>query len=360
MGCVQTRQYEKSTMITCEIKYLIPELVQAIKLAQQCLYSPESPITLTPIKPINGIYCKIESTLPSGSVKMRAIYNMLYRLQQKKRYRGDDELNLVISSSGNAATACIESLKLLKSDRKLNQKQEGIASEFVYDDTPTDPGLSVEIKDEQFQSKIKPYELIGKLIIFSKYVKEIHQTNDLPNVTIIHSELNKNEIEKEAITYSQEMGYDYLDLQNDFDVFGGYATIGFEIDQWQVLTNTNIDYIFVTLKSGALIAGIAFYLKYIAQNQTRIIGVMLNGTTRKDATLCQQIIEGFIDEILYVTVEEVERAQCELAKAEQIAEFNCAIAYAGCKKSQMKNSLVVLSGGNVAVKDLERLMKKYE
>lgn len=49
-----------------------------------------------------------------------------------------------------------------------------------------------------------------------------------------------------------------------------------------------------------------------------------------------------------------------MAKAEEIAEFNCAIAYAGGKKSKMKNSLVVLSGGNVAVKDLERLMKKYE
>lgn len=72
--------------------------------------------------------------------------------------------------------------------------------------------MSVEIKDEQFQSKIKPYELFGKLIIFSKYVKEIHYTNDFPNVTIMHSELNKNEIEKEATKYSEEMGYEYLDL----------------------------------------------------------------------------------------------------------------------------------------------------
>jgi threonine dehydratase len=41
-----------------------------------------------------------------------------------------------------------------------------------------------------------------------------------------------------------------------------------------------------------------------------------------------------------------------LAKAEEIAEFNAAIAYAGCRKTAYKNSLVLLSGGNVAVSDL--------
>lgn len=45
--------------------------------------------------------------------------------------------------------------------------------------------------------------------------------------------------------------------------------------------------------------------------------------------MCSQIIEGFIDEIIFVTTQDVEKAQCELAKA----EFNSAIAYAGCKKT---------------------------
>lgn len=35
---------------------------------------------------------------------------------------------------------------------------------------------------------------------------------------------------------------------------------------------------------------------------------MLYGSTRKDSTLCSQIIEGFIDEILFVTHDEVEKA----------------------------------------------------
>ncbi|CAD8184996.1 unnamed protein product [Paramecium octaurelia] len=360
MGCAQSRQNEKSNMISCEIKYLLPELVQAIKLGQQCLYTEESPIKLTPIKEIEGIYCKLESLLPSGSVKMRAMYHMLYRLQQKKRHKGIEQLNLVICSSGNAAMACIECLKLMKQEKKQELQAEQTVSEFLQDDTPTDPGQSALIKDQQLSSKIKPYELLGQVFIFCKHLNELHHFYDLPNVKVINSQLNRSETEIEAFKYAEDNGYDYLDLYNDVDVFGGYATIGFEIDQWQVLTKTKIDYVFVTLKGGALIAAIAFYLKYIAKNQLKVIGVMLYGSSRKESTLCSQIIEGFIDEIMFVTTYEVEKAQCELAKAEEIAEFNSAIAYAGCKKTQYKNSLVVLSGSNVPVSDLSKLISKYE
>ncbi|CAD8109014.1 unnamed protein product [Paramecium sonneborni] len=360
MGCAQSRQNEKCNMISYELKYLLPELVQAIKLGQQCLYSDESPIKLTPIKEIGGIFCKLESLLPSGSVKMRAMYHMLFRLQQKKRHKGLEQLNLVICSSGNAATACIECLKIFKQEKKQEFHIDQTTSELLQDDTPTDPGQSCVIKDQQLQSKIKPYELLGQLIIFCKHLNEMHDLNDLPNVKVINSQLNKSDIEVEAFKYAEDNGYDYLDIYNDVDVFGGYATIGFEIDQWQVLTKTKLDYVFVTLKSGALIAAIAFYLKHIAKNQIKVIGVMLYGSTRRESTICSQIIEGFIDEIIFVSTQEVEKAQCELAKADEIAEFNSAIAYAGCKKTQYKNSLVILSGSNVTVSDLSKLMSKYQ
>ncbi|CAK84409.1 unnamed protein product (macronuclear) [Paramecium tetraurelia] len=357
MGCAQSRKKnEECSMISCEIKYLLPELVQAIKLGQQCIYSEESPIKLTPVKEIGGIFCKLESLLPTGSVKMRAIYHMLYRLHQKKRHKGMDQMNLVICSSGNAAMACIECLKLLKKEKKQEISEDQTISEFPQDDTPTDPGLSAIINNQQLSSKIKPYQLLGQLIIFCKHLNEIHTFNDLPNVQVINSQLNKPDIEIEAFKYAQDHGYDYIDLLNDVDVFGGYATIGFEIDQWQILTNTKIDYVFVTLKSGALIAAIAFYLKYIALTQIQVIGVMLYGSTRSESTMCSQIIEGFIDEIIFVTTQDVEKAQCELAKA----EFNSAIAYAGCKKTQYKNSLVVLSGSNIAVSNLSKLITKYQ
>lgn len=58
----------------------------------------------------------------------------------------------------------------------------------------------------------------------------MHDLNDLPNVKVINSQLNKSDIEVEAFKYAEDNGYDYLDIYNDVDVFGGYATIGFEID----------------------------------------------------------------------------------------------------------------------------------
>lgn len=54
----------------------------------------------------------------------------------------------------------------------------------------------------------------------------------------MQTELNIRDNEMEAFKYAEEMGYDFLDLYNDVDVFGGYATIGFEIDQWMQLTKT--------------------------------------------------------------------------------------------------------------------------
>lgn len=47
---------------------------------------------------------------------------------------------------------------------------------------------------------------------------------------MINSQLNRSDTEIEAFKYAEDNGYDYLDLYNDVDVFGGYATIGFEID----------------------------------------------------------------------------------------------------------------------------------
>lgn len=109
----------------------------------------------------------------------------------------------------------------------------------------------------------------------------------------------------------------------------------------------------MTYNGGAVLAGIALYLKQIKRSHQKVIGVILQGTKRPESSLCETINSSLVDEVVMVTTREAELAQIELTDNEEIAEFNAAIAYAGCKKLDLRNSLVVLGGGNVPIYDLQ-------
>lgn len=183
---------------------------------------------LTPIKKIKKYYCKIERSLPSGSVKIRGAYHLLYRLLEKKRHQGGIQLNVVIPAINNFSLACLEALKVLKEQLYKEQSQAKQSSEIIQDDTPTDPGLSLPITDKELSSRFLPFEPLGEMVIFGESVASSHIYESYSNVRVFHA--SKRESELQAFDYAQGNDYEFLDQYNNIDAIAGYATIGFEIE----------------------------------------------------------------------------------------------------------------------------------
>ncbi|MDO5461097.1 MAG: threonine ammonia-lyase [Bacteroidales bacterium] len=189
---------------------------------------------------------------------------------------------------------------------------------------------------------------------------------------------------KRAIELRDEKGYTFIHPFDDIDVIAGQGTIGLEImDQ-----KKDIDAVIVPIGGGGIISGIAFAIKSLNPN-IKVYGVQAAGAPSMKNSVEHKKIERlaavstiadgiavkepgqntfdlcskYVDGIVTVTDDEVSSAI--LAMIEQhklVAEGAGAVAVAAAMFNKVpvdgKNVVCVVSGGNIDVTILDRVVKR--
>ena len=287
----------------------------------------------------NEIFIKREDLQEVYSFKLRGAYNKIENLTAEQKSRG-----IIAASAGNHA----QGVALASS--KLN-----IPATIVM------PVTTPEIKVSSVRS------LGAKVILFGDTFNEScnHTLNnkDYKDLTFIHP-------------------YD------DIDVILGQGTIGREIYEQK----KDIEYVFIPVGGGGLIAGVAAYLKEANPN-IKIIGVepedaaclkeALNANERvilpkvgifADGVAVNQIgkhtfefCKKYVDDVITVTTDEIcAGVKDSFDNTRAIAEPAGALALAGLKKYLVKNGiknkkcLTIQSGANVNFDRLRHISERAE
>lgn len=281
-----------------------------------------------------NVFLKCDNLQHTGSFKVRGAINKLLSLTPAQREQG-----IVAASSGNHGAAVAFGLN------KLNMK--GLV--FVPENTSS-----------------------TKLDNIGNYTKELQ----FYGTDCMQAELH-------ALEYAQQHNMNYISPYNDVQVIAGQGTIGLELANQL----DEIDVVFVVIGGGGLISGIGGYLKSINPN-IKVIGCLPENSpvmsesiaagaiidmqtepTLSDATaggiepeaitfeLCRQ----YVDEYVLVSEDEIKNAILSMIKTQHLLiEGAAGVALAAMIKSskrfQGKNSVVVLSGGNLSLEVLKSIV----
>src|SRR5208282_225667 len=282
------------------------------------------------------VYLKLESYQPIRVFKVRGAANKILKLSQEERNRG-----LVAASSGN----------------------HGLAVSYLAKLTGTK--ATIVVPTTAVEEKVRAIEEYGG--------------------TVIKHGLFHDERYDKAFEIQKATGAVLIPPFDDPDIIAGQGTIGLEIHQDLPTANAVI----VPIGGGGLISGIATALKSL-KPETKIFGVepekassmylsvksgkitRLSDTTsiadglaaREPGALTFECVKRYVDEILLVSEEEIEKAvftvmrECHL-----IIEPSAAAAVAALvKKTDLRQNaeiVVVVSGGNISLKLLSRILSKY-
>ena len=189
---------------------------------------------------------------------------------------------------------------------------------------------------------------------------------------------------KRAIELRDEKGYTFIHPFDDEDVIAGQGTIGLElIDQMK-----DVDSVIVPIGGGGLISGVAFAIKSLNPN-IKVYGVQAAGapsmknsvdnkqierldsvSTIADGLAVKQpgentfdICSKYVDKIVTVTDDEVSSAILTLLEKQKlITEGAGAVAVAAAMFDKVpiegKKVICVVSGGNIDVNILDRVVKR--
>lgn len=179
----------------------------------------------------------------------------------------------------------------------------------------------------------------------------------------------------DSLRYAKIFGKDFVFVEpNDHDIIVGNATVALEMVNQIGSKITDIKAIFVPVGDGALIAGVALYMKELYPN-IKIIGV---GVVDKCSIgMCKQakktetkevdseplrICKQYVDEIILVTEDEI----CGMIKQlynDIRSIVKCATGVAGMvkyidrEKSVCDNYVVILGGNNLDFQGLQRIVE---
>jgi threonine dehydratase len=282
------------------------------------------------------VHLKLESYQPIRVFKIRGATNKILQLSPEERKRG-----LVAASSGN----------------------HGVAVSYVAKLTGT--RATIVVPTTAVEEKVRAIQEYG--------------------ATVIKEGLFHDERFAKALEIQRSTGAVLIPPFDDPDVIAGQGTIGLEILESLPDVNTVI----VPIGGGGLISGIAAAVKSL-KPQARIIGVeperassmycsvkdgritRLTDTTsiadglatREPGQLTFDCVRRFVDEILLVSEEEIEKAVFTTMKECHITiEPSAAAAVAALtqKLHPKKDSkvVVVISGGNISLKILRAILSKY-
>ena len=281
------------------------------------------------------LYLKTENLQITGSFKVRGAYYKMSNLSEAEKAKG-----VVACSAGNHAQGVA-----------LAAKQNGIKSVICLPD-----GAPI--------SKVEATKSYGAEVCLVKGVYD--------------------DAYQKALQLRDEMGYTFLHPFDDEDVIAGQGTIALEIlEQLH-----DVDAIIVPIGGGGLISGIAYTVKTLAPS-VKVYGVQAAGApsmansiadhqieelssvstiadgiaVKRPGTLTYELVEKYVDEVVTVTDDEISAAILALMEQQKlVTEGAGAVAVAaamfGKVDIQGKKVVCVLSGGNIDVTILSRVIKR--
>ena len=282
------------------------------------------------------VYPKLECYQPIRVFKIRGAANKILKLSPEERKRG-----LVAASSGNHGLAVSYLAKLTGSE------------------------ATIVVPTNAVEEKVRAIEEYG--------------------ATVVKHGLFHDERLSKALEIQKSTGATMIQPFDDADVIAGQGTIGLEIFEDMPDVNTVI----VPIGGGGLISGIATALKSLKPS-VKIIGVepekapkmsqsIKNGKitclsdtssiadgliAREPGVLTFELVKQNVDEIVLLSEEQIEKALfITMRECHLVIEPSAAAAVAGLlEKAHPKSGekvVVVVSGGNVSLKILAKIIEKY-
>ena len=281
------------------------------------------------------IYLKSENLQLTGSFKLRGAYYKISKLTEKQKEKG-----IIACSAGNHAQGVA-----------LSAQKNGIkASIFIPATAP-----------------------ISKVEATRKYGAEIKLIDGV-----------YDDAYKAACEYQKETNAEFIHPFNDEDVIAGQGTIGLEILEQL----SEVEAVVVPIGGGGLISGVAFAIKQIKPD-CKVYGVQAQGagsmyqsflnkkilelpyvSTFADGTavkrpgdLTFEICMNYVDDIVTVTDDETASAILALMERQKlVAEGAGALSVAatmfGKLPIQNKKTVCIVSGGNIDVNILSRVINR--
>ncbi|MBQ2737120.1 MAG: threonine ammonia-lyase [Clostridia bacterium] len=315
-------------MLTLDNVYRASYVLKDVVRKTDIIYAPK-------LKPGLELYLKTENLQTTGSFKIRGSYYKMSKLNDEERARG-----VIACSAGNHAQGVA-----------LAAQKNGIKAVICLPD-----GAPI--------SKIEATKSYGAEVCLVKGVYD--------------DAYNK------AISLRDECGYTFIHPFNDEDVIAGQGTIALEIvDQLP-----DLDAVIVPIGGGGLISGIAYTLKSI-NPRVKVYGVQASGApsmlnsvrdheieelsevrtiadgiaVKRPGDLTYEICERFVDKIVSVTDDEISAAILALMeKHKLVTEGAGAVAVAAAMFGKLdlegKKTVCLLSGGNIDVTILSRVIKR--
>lgn len=282
------------------------------------------------------VYLKLESYQPIRVFKVRGAANKILKLTPEERERG-----FVAASSGN----------------------HGLAVSYLAN--LVGASATIVVPTNAVEEKVKAIEEYGAQVVK-------------------HGLFHDERLEK-AVEIQRASDALLIHPFDDPDIIAGQGTIGLEI--CEDLPDVNV--VIVPIGGGGLISGISIAIKSL-RPRARVIGVepenassmdqsirnnritrladttsIADGlATREPGLLTFEIAKRYVDEILLVNEEQIERAvYTTMRECHLIVEPSAAAAVAALFKKTWPNFgdkiVVIVSGGNVSMKVLAGILSKY-
>ena len=315
-------------MLTLDRIYHAAYVLQNVIRRTDLIHAPK-------LNPASNIYLKPENLQLTGSFKIRGSYYKISQLSDEEKAKG-----VIACSAGNHAQGVA-----------LGATKNGLKSIICLPSTAP----------------------ISKVEATRNYGAEICLVDGV-----------YDDAYQRAIELKEEHGYTFVHPFDDVSVIAGQGTIGLElINQLQ-----QIDAVIVPIGGGGLISGVAYAIKSLNPN-IKVYGVQSTGapsmfysinnrkierlkyvSTIADGIAVKEpgvntydICNKYVDDIVTVTDDEVSSAILSLIEQQKlIAEGAGAVSVAAAMFNKVpiegKNTICLVSGGNIDVNILDRVIKR--
>ena len=315
-------------MLTLDKIYHAAYVLQNVIRRTDLIHAPK-------INPASNIYLKPENLQLTGSFKIRGSYYKISQLSEEEKAKG-----VIACSAGNHAQGVA-----------LGATKNGLKSIICLPSTAP----------------------ISKVEATRSYGAEICLVDGV-----------YDDAYQKALELKEEHGYTFVHPFDDVSVIAGQGTIGLElINQLQ-----NIDAVIVPIGGGGLISGVAYAIKSLNPN-IKVYGVQSTGAPSMFNSINNRKIERlkyvstiadgiavkepgvntydfcnkYVDDIVTVTDDEVSSAILGLIEQQKlIAEGAGAVSVAAAMFNKVpiegKNVVCLVSGGNIDVNILDRVIKR--
>ena len=315
-------------MLTIDNVYKANQVLKKVARKTDIIYAPK-------LCPGCDLYLKTENLQITGSFKVRGAYYKMSKLTAEEKARG-----VIACSAGNHAQGVA-----------LAAKENGIKAVICLPD-----GAPI--------SKVAATTSYGAAVCLVEGVYD--------------------DAYKRALQLRDEKGYTFIHPFNDEDVIAGQGTIGLELLE----DLPDMDAVLVPVGGGGLISGIAYTLKTLNPH-VKVYGVQATGApsmknslehgeveelssvatiadgiaVRKPGDLTYDFCNKYVDEIVTVTDDEISAALLALMERHKlVTEGAGAVAVAAAMFHNVdiegKKAVCVLSGGNIDVTILSRVIKR--